>query len=80
MPSISRRGNCYCNVHAEPFRSRPRTELLDGGNFPRLEEAKPEIDHHIFYYNAERCHPSLGYLASNHFETHLQTTSQRFPA
>ena len=74
--SMSRRGNCYDNGHAESFWSRFKAELLDGGRFPGLEEARLEISHHIAYYNAERRHSALGYLALNHFETHLQTTSQ----
>jgi len=48
--------------------------------FPGLAEAKLEISHHIAYYNAERRHSSLAYLAPNHFETLLQTTSQLCPA
>jgi putative transposase len=70
--SMSRRGNCYDNAHAESFWSRFKAELLDGGSFPSLTEAKLEIGHHI----AEQRHSALGYLALNHFETHLQTTSQ----
>jgi transposase InsO family protein len=75
----SRRGNCYDNAHAESFWSRVKAELLDGGSFPGLTEAKLEISHHIAYYNAERRHSALGYLAPNHFETHLQTTSPLWP-
>ncbi|UOQ64419.1 IS3 family transposase [Hymenobacter volaticus] len=73
--SMSRRGNCYDTAHAESFWSRFKAELLDGGSFPGLAEAKLEISHHIAYYNAERRHSSLGYLAPNHFETQLHTTS-----
>ena len=56
---MSRRGNCYDNAlpgttHAESFWSRFTAELLDGGSFPGLEEARLEISHHIAYYNAER--------------------------
>ena len=80
VQSMSRRGNCSDNAHAEAFSSRFKAELLDGGSFPGLAEAKLEISHHIAYYNAERRHSALGYLAPNHFETHLQTTSQRCPA
>ncbi|SHL84266.1 integrase core domain-containing protein [Hymenobacter psychrotolerans] len=76
LQSMSRRGNCYDNAHAESFWSRFKAELLDGGSFPGLTEAKLEIS----YYNAERRHSALGYLAPNHFETHLQTTSQLCPA
>ncbi|WBA43950.1 IS3 family transposase [Hymenobacter canadensis] len=54
-------------------------ELLNGGCFPNLAEAKLEISHHIAYYNAERRHSALSYGAPNHFETHLQTTFQYCP-
>lgn len=76
----SRRGNGYDNAHAEAFWRRFNAELLDGGRFPGLAEAKPEISHHVAYYNAERRHSALGYRAPNHFEAHLQTTSQLCPA
>ncbi len=76
--SRSRRGNGYDN--AESFWSRSKAELLDGGQFPNLAEARLEISYHVAYYNAERRHSALGYPAPNHFETHLQTTSQRCPA
>ena len=63
---MNRRGNCYDNAlpgttHAESFWSRLKTELLDGGSFRNLTEARLEISH---------------YLAPNHFETQFQTTSQ----
>ena len=80
LQSMSRRGNCYDNAHAESFWSRFKAELLDGGSFPGLAEAKREISHHIAYYNAERRHSSLGYQAPNHFESQLKTTSQLCPA
>jgi putative transposase len=73
---MSRRGNCYDNVHAESFWSCFIAELLDGGSFTRLAEAKLEISQHLAYYNAERRHSALGYQSPNYFETHLQTASQ----
>ncbi|OUJ69943.1 integrase core domain-containing protein [Hymenobacter crusticola] len=60
---MSRRGNCYGNVHVESFWSRLKTELLDGGSFRNLSEARLEISHYIAYYNTERRHYVLGYLA-----------------
>ena len=78
--SMIRRGNCYDNAHAESVWSRLKTELRDGGSFPGLAEARLEISHYIAYYNAERRHSALGYLAPNHFETHQQTTSLLCPA
>ena len=80
LQRMSRRGNCSDNAHAESFWSRFKAELLDGGSFPGLTEARLEISHHIAYYNAERRHSALGYCSPNHFETHLQTTSQLCPA
>jgi putative transposase len=76
VQSRSRRGNCYDNAHAESFWSRLKTELLDGGSFANLSEARLEISHYLAYYNAERRHSALGYLAPNHFETHFQIASQ----
>jgi transposase InsO family protein len=80
VQSMSRRGNCYNNAHAESFWSRFKAELLDGGSFPELAEAKLEISHHIAYYNAERRHSTLGYLTPNQFQSQLKTTSQLCPA
>ena len=76
VQSMSRRGNCYDNAHAESFWSRLKTELLDGGSFRNLGEARLEISHYLAYYNQERRHSALGYLAPNHFENQFQTTSQ----
>lgn len=77
---MSRRGNCYDNAQAESFWSRLKTELLDGGGFPSLNEARLELAHYVTYYNDERRHFALGYHAHNHFEAYLQTTSQKCPA
>ncbi|MGY3091480.1 hypothetical protein ACVWYF_004548 [Hymenobacter sp. UYAg731] len=46
----------------------------------RRAEVRLGLSHHIAYYNAGRRHSTLGYHSSNHFETHLQTTSQLCPA
>lgn len=78
--SMSRRGNCYDNAQAESLWSRLKTELLDGGSFPGLDEARLELSHYFAYYNDERRHSALGYCSPNHFETLLQTTSQKCPA
>jgi putative transposase len=80
VQSMSRRGNCRDNARAESFGRRFKAELLDGGSFPGLAEAKLEISHYIAYYNAERRHAVLGHQAPNHFEIHLQTTSLFCPA
>ncbi|MGI4831966.1 MAG: transposase [Janthinobacterium lividum] len=69
LPSMSRWSNCYDNAHAESFWSRLKTELLDGGSFPGLAEARLEISHYLAYYNAERRHSALGYQSPNYFGT-----------
>jgi putative transposase len=76
MLCMSRRGNCYDNAHAESFWSRLKTELLAGGSFRSLRNARLEISHYLVYYNAEHRHLALGYLAPNRFETHFQPTFQ----
>ena len=76
VQSMSRRGTCYDNAHAESFWSRLKTELLDGSRFHNLSEARLESSHYLACYNAERRHSALGYLAPNHFETHFQPAPQ----
>ena len=67
-------------VTTTPTLNRFGAELLDGSSFPGLAETKLEISHHVAYYNVERRHSTLSYRAPNHFEIHLQTTSQLCPA
>ena len=70
LQSRSRRGNCDDNAHAESFWSRFKTELLDGGSFRNLTEARLEISQYLTYNNAERRHSARRYLAPNHFEAY----------
>lgn len=80
VASMSRKGNCYDNAHAESFWSRLKTELLDGGSFPDLETARLEISHYVVYYNLVRRHSALDYQAPATFETQSSTTSKLCPA
>ena len=60
--SMSGKGNCYDNAQAESFFSRFKAELLEGGVFEDLEQARSEIFSYIEgYYNRVRLHSSLGY-------------------
>lgn len=79
LASMSRKGNCYDNAHAESFWSRLKAELLDGGAFPDLATAQIELADFIAYYNLSRRHSALDYRSPNDFETHLLTTSQLCP-
>jgi transposase InsO family protein len=72
--SMSGRGNCYDNAQAESFFSRFKTELLEGGVFEDVEQAKSEVFSYIEgYYNRVRLHSSLGYKSPMEYEIELKT-------
>ncbi|AHJ95326.1 hypothetical protein Hsw_PB0036 (plasmid) [Hymenobacter swuensis DY53] len=60
--------------------ARVKTELLDGGSFPGLAEARLELAHYVAYYNGERRRSALAYRSPDYFQTHLQPTSEKCPA
>ena len=71
--SMSGKGNCYDNAQAESFFSRFKTELIEGGAFEDLEQARTEIFSYIEgYYNRVRLHSSLGYKSPLEFEAELK--------
>ena len=71
---MSGRGNCYDNAQAESFFSRFKAELLEGGMFEDLAQARSEIFSYIEgYYNRTRLHSSLGYKSPLEFELELKT-------
>jgi transposase InsO family protein len=60
--SMSGRGNCYDNAQAESFFSRFKMELMEGGVFDDIKQARTEIFSYIEgYYNRVRLHSGLGY-------------------
>jgi transposase InsO family protein len=72
--SMSGKGNCYDNAQAESFFSRFKAELIEGGVFEDLEQARSEIFSYIEgYYNRVRLHSSLGYKSPIEFELELKT-------
>jgi transposase InsO family protein len=72
--SMSGKGNCYDNAQAESFFSRFKTELMEGGVFEDLEQARSEIFSFIEgYYNRVRLHSGLGYKSPLEFELELKT-------
>jgi putative transposase len=71
--SMSAKGNCYDNAQAESFFSRFKAELVEGGAFESIEEARTEIFSYIDgYYNRIRRHSALGYKSPLEFEKELR--------
>ncbi len=67
--SMSRRANCYDNAQAESFFSRYKAELLEGGAFAEVSQARSETFSYIEgYYNRARRHSALGYKTPDEFE------------
>jgi putative transposase len=69
IASMSRKGNCWDNAHCESFFRSLKTELVYRTTFKTREEAKQAIFEWIeCWYNSERRHSSLGYMAPNEYE------------
>ena len=67
--SMSRAEDAYDNAFAESLFSRYKAELLEGGAFSDVEEARLETFNYIEgYYNRIRRHSSLGYLSPEAYE------------
>ena len=70
--SMSRRANCYDNAQAESFFSRYKAELLEGGAFESVSQARSETFSYIEgYYNRARRHSSLAYKTPEEFEREI---------
>ncbi len=70
---MSGKGNCYDNAQAESFFSRFKTELIEGGAFEDISQARLEIFSYLEgYYNRVRLHSSLGYKSPIEFELELK--------
>lgn len=71
--SMSAAGNCYDNAQAESFFARFKIELLEGGLFADVLEARNETFSYIEgYYNRVRRHSSLGNKSPLEFEMDLE--------
>lgn len=72
--SMSRADDPYDNAFAESFWSRFKAEVLEGGAFLELEDARTETFAYIeMYYNQVRRHSALGYKSPLTFETEYYT-------
>jgi len=75
--SMSRRANPYDNAWTESFMGTLKREMLQGGRFDDLADAKLELFDYIDgYYNNHRKHSAIGYLTPNQFETNAAIQSQ----
>jgi transposase InsO family protein len=72
LQSMSGADNPYDNAFMESYFSRFKAELLQGGTFDGLENARAEIFEFIeMYYNPIRRHSSLGYISPEAFERNM---------
>lgn len=66
---------CYDNATAESFFSRFKAELLEGGMFQDLAQARSETFSYIEgYYNRVRRHSALDYKTPDEFARELDIT------
>mgnify|MGYP000957698686 CR=1 FL=1 len=69
ITSMSRKGNCYDNAHAESFFHSLKTELVYRNKFKTRQEAKLIIFEWIeTWYNRQRLHSSLNYMSPVEYE------------
>lgn len=69
IPSMSRTGNCWDNAVAESFFHTLKTEYVNHQSFKTQQEATAGIFEYIeVFYNRQRLHSKLGYIAPFVFE------------
>lgn len=78
LQSMSGVANPYDNAFMESYFSRFKAELLQGGSFDGLENARKEIFEYIeMYYNPVRRHSALGYISPVAFERQASYSQKR---
>ena len=79
--SMSRRGNCYDNAPMESLWSSLKTELVHHRQFATRCEARTAITEWIeVFYNRQRLHSRLGYLAPAEFAKRARRPLATTPA
>jgi transposase InsO family protein len=67
--SMSRKGDCYDNALVESFNGTLKSECVNRQNFATRAQAKSVIFEYLeVFYNRQRLHSSLGYVAPEVFE------------
>ena len=73
--SMSRKGDCWDNAPMESANGTLKVECVHDEHFATREQAHLAIVEYIGYYNTERRHSSLGYIAPAEFERRWRTES-----
>ena len=73
--SMSRKGDCWDNAPMESVNGTLKVECVHEEHFETREQARPAIVEYIGYYNTERRHSSLGYIAPAEFERRWRAES-----
>jgi putative transposase len=66
--SMSRKGDCWDNAPMESVNGTLKVECVHDEHFETRDQAQRAIVEYIGYYNTERRHSSLGYVAPAEFE------------
>lgn len=75
--SMSRKGDCWDNSPMESANGTLKVECVHDMHFETREQARLAIVEYIGYYNTERRHSSLGYIAPAEFERRWRDTANR---
>ncbi len=71
--SMSRKGDCWDNACVESFLATLKTELIHRRPWPTMQEARLAIHEFIgCFYNSQRTHSFLGYMAPAAFEQRFE--------
>lgn len=67
-PSMSRKGDCWDNAVAESFFATLKTEIVADAKWESRSHAAREVTEYLNWYNFDRRHSTLGYLAPAEYE------------
>jgi putative transposase len=77
VTSMSRKGNCFDNAPIESFWGTLKNELVHHRRFATRAEAESAIREYIeIFYNRQRRHSRLGYLAPAEFTREYRDSAE----